>query len=259
MEHLCLIISSICVSFVLGDVPLGDLVFIHRPLDLDLQSGSTAIFTCDIASLPYNPDDINWYKTHNNQSKKIADLKSSSNDRIYITTNWELRKAELHILDVTVNDTGEYHCEHHNITGKNNIRGFSGKSKLNITGVQTTVLTHLTTPRKGTTERTVTVNMIVVFVSVILTVLLLVLLICTAFILTWYKKRNKTPQHEAKQLESPTLDPTVYTVDYGVLEFKNNPYRKSAEMHVTEQIEYATIMFPQGTPGMGERRGVDTL
>lgn len=45
--------------------------------------------------------------------------------------------------------------------------------------------------------------------------------------------------------EKPYQNSDVYTVDYGVLDFGNNqPYRKSAEISIQEQVEYATIMFP---------------
>ncbi|XP_063775363.1 uncharacterized protein LOC134910906 [Pseudophryne corroboree] len=66
---------------------------------------------------------------------------------------------------------------------------------------------------------------------------------------------NKPSQPQVRNLENPPQDPTVYTVDYGVLEFgSSEPYRNSADLCVLDQVEYATIIFPQEKPTMEDHR-----
>ncbi|XP_041420700.1 uncharacterized protein pdcd1.S isoform X2 [Xenopus laevis] len=221
VERVFLIISSICVITILGHAPPeGDILFEHLPSEHHLSPGRTAVFICNISALNYDPTDINWSKTYNNNTSKIADLTSlKDTNRIHIKTNWTFRIAELHIRNLTVNDSGEYHCEHLNVTANSKIM-LSNRSRLNVTGNKTpqTHLKHLVASQGAE-------------YSAILA------------------------QHIQ---EKPPQDPEAFTVDYGVLAFPNNsPYRKSAELCTLEQVEYATIMFPQGTPSMGERRGKD--
>ncbi|OCT80647.1 hypothetical protein XELAEV_18027460mg [Xenopus laevis] len=251
----------------------GVILFEHLPSEHHLSPGKTAVFICNISALNYDPTDINWSKTHNNNTYKIADLKSfKGTDRIHININRTSRIAELHIRNLTVNDSGEYHCELLNVTGNSKIM-LSNRSRLNVTGVKEIAMT-VTESTNQSSTKTDTVKVAVAISASI--VLILLLLIC-ASLLVWFKKRNKTPQTHLKHLdpssnqvaecsaspaqhiqEKPSQDPEVFTVDYGVLAFPNNrPCRRSAELCTLEQVEYATIMFPQGTPSMGERRGKD--
>ncbi|KAM4771087.1 programmed cell death protein 1 [Rhinophrynus dorsalis] len=240
-------------------IPEGCMLFTHSPSAHVLALGRTAVFICNISSLNYNPGDINWSMTHNNNSNKIADSKSSTNNRsrIYIKTDWTSRTAELHITNLMVEDSGEYHCEHVNVTAQNTKIIVSNKSWLNVTAfhMMATSMTELTTPLKQREENK-PAKFIIISASIVLSLLLL---LCSALLLVWHKKRNKTPQDQLKHLEKPSQDSVVYTVDYGVLEFQSNQqYRKSAALCTLEQVEYATIMFPQGTPSMGECRGRDS-
>ncbi|XP_063297160.1 uncharacterized protein LOC134585637 [Pelobates fuscus] len=251
MERLCLIIYSICVSNMLGlSYADEEITLTHFPSDIFINPGATVTFTCNVSSLNYTIRDINWYKTINNESTKIADLSNPENGRIRISANWNLSKAEIFIKNVTMNDSGEYHCEHVDVNGDKKVSK-SRRSKLNVTdGIIPE--SSLTTPsKKNSNKKTKSnTNITIILVSIILTLLLL-FFICIALVL-WKQKGNKIPQPQDKHLESPAQSPTVYTVDYGVLEFSNKPYRKSAELCVTEQVEYASIMFSSGTPSMGE-------
>ncbi|OCT78534.1 hypothetical protein XELAEV_18029622mg [Xenopus laevis] len=255
VERVFLIISSICVITILGHAP----------------PGRTAVFICNISALNYDPTDINWSKTYNNNTSKIADLTSlKDTNRIHIKTNWTFRIAELHIRNLTVNDSGEYHCEHLNVTANSKIM-LSNRSRLNVTGDKEIAMAVTKSATQNSMNKITEKVAVVISASV---VFILLLLLCASLLL-WHKKRNKTPQTHLKHLvasqgaeysailaqhiqEKPPQDPEAFTVDYGVLAFPNNsPYRKSAELCTLEQVEYATIMFPQGTPSMGERRGKD--
>ncbi|XP_075058430.1 programmed cell death protein 1 [Mixophyes fleayi] len=253
MEHFCLIICSICVSAALSLVPSGGAVlFTHFPLKLHLKVGETATFTCNFTGLKHNPEDINWHRKENDQQVKIADLKSGQNGRLSVTMFWDLRKAELSIRNVTLNDSGKYYCGYLNITVTRTII-VSNVSELIVESYQSTatevidLIDQRVSPGNGTS-----LKMTIISTSILLTLLLL-LLIGIAIILVWHKQRNKPSQPQVRNQDKPPQDPAVYTVDYGVLEFgSSQPYRKSAELCVLEQVEYATIMFPQEKPSMGD-------
>ncbi|XP_068137330.1 programmed cell death protein 1 [Hyperolius riggenbachi] len=255
MERLCLIFCSICVSSLLKSVTAEGLVkFIHSPPELRVKEGDTAVFTCNITYLNYNPSDINWYLDKNGIASKVADVQSLKDKRLNITTYWNERKAVLHIRNVTQNDSGKYHCEHVDVFNNGLIIG-SNSSELILLhiGHTTPTVTNQTTQETSPDHKDRT-KVITISISVLMFVLLL-LLIGITIILVWHKQRNMSPQPQLRHLEKPPQDTEVYTVDYGVIEFGNNqPCRKSAEVSVSEQVEYATIMFPQGTPCMGERR-----
>uniref|UniRef100_A0A803JYL7 Ig-like domain-containing protein n=1 Tax=Xenopus tropicalis TaxID=8364 RepID=A0A803JYL7_XENTR len=212
--YICCISGYSTLNYLLSFLSKeGVILFEHLPFEHHLTPGKTAVFICNISALNFNPTDINWSKTHNNNTSKIADIKSPKDtNRIHIETNWPSRIAELHIRNVTVNDSGEYHCEYLNVTANSKIM-LSNRSRLNVTAP------------KGDYFKDI----------------ILILKNCFLFLI------NKTGPY-----------PEVITVDYGVLAFPNNcPYRKSVELCTLDQVEYATIMFPQGTPSLGERSGKD--
>ncbi|CAH2247999.1 programmed cell death 1 [Pelobates cultripes] len=235
-----------------------EITLTHFPSDIFINPGATVTFTCNVSSLNYTIRDINWYKTINNESKKIADLSNPENGRICISANWNLSKAEIFIKNVTMNDSGEYHCEHVDVNGDKKVSK-SRRSKLNVTdGIIPE--SSLTTPSKKNSNKKPksNTNITIILVSIILTLLLL-FFICIALVL-WKQKADQIPDAYLINLEvfrkavqrteyvpllrmqneeSPTQSPTVYTVDYGVLEFSNKPYRKSAELCVTEQVEHS--------------------
>ncbi|XP_075427129.1 programmed cell death protein 1-like isoform X2 [Ascaphus truei] len=239
----------------------GSLMFTHLPRELVLSPGQEAVFICNISGLNYSPNDISWYKT-GNISIKIADLKTleANSSRVTITLPPGSQLAELHIKDVTVNDSGEYECGIVSAMASNKIM-LSNRSRLNVTGsVKTTpavagsVTAAVAQNVTAINEKTNAIKISIISAASVLTVLLL--LICIVFILVWRKQRNKTPQSQLKHLEKPPQYPAVYSVDYGVVEFQSSrPYRKSAELCAPEQVEYATILFPQRTPSPGEPRG----
>ncbi|XP_077146368.1 programmed cell death protein 1 isoform X2 [Ranitomeya variabilis] len=194
MERLFLITQSICVSIVLGDALSGvNILFVHSPTILRLKPGENAAFTCNISALHSDPKDFNWYKM-----VKIADLNNVTDRRLNLTTNWKLREAKLHIVNVTFSDSGKYHCSY---ISENGQIFQSNESEL-------------------------------------------------------FVNRNRIPQPQQQDPEKSPQDPSVYTINYGILEFgSRQPYRKSSELNVPEQVEYATIMFPPPTPSMGEKKG----
>lgn len=251
MERLCLIMFSICVSSVLGhDGAAEKILFVHSPPKLYLKPGENATFTCNISALDYTPGNINWYK---NQKEKIAEVNHYKNNRLRIVTNWTLWEAKLHIVNVTFNDSGEYYCGLLNVSVSDQVI-VSEASVLIVKNFSSAVAaptTNADLPESKPNSLTISI----ISYSVILTLVLL-LAIGSAIILIWYKQRNNIPQPQQQDLEKPPQDPSVYTVNYGILEFgASQPYRKSAELRVSEQVEYATIMFPQQTPSMGEKRG----
>ncbi|XP_069829587.1 programmed cell death protein 1 [Dendropsophus ebraccatus] len=257
MERLRLIVLSICVSIALGyaSPEATKFLFIHSPPSLTLPPGANATFTCNISALEHEPGDMNWYITQNaSPNKKIADLKGSQNTRLYITIHWERHQAQLHIVNVQFNDSGRYHCSHVNLTGQIIASNSSELTVKNFTGVPCTVPDQ-NAPRVVPESAAHSLTMPIVSTAVSLGLLLL-LAIASAVIFIWYRQRNNIPQSQQQDLEKIPQDHSVYTVDYGVLEFgANQPYRKSPEPSVPEQVEYATIMFPQHTPSLGEKRG----
>ncbi|XP_075125649.1 programmed cell death protein 1 [Leptodactylus fuscus] len=256
MEHLCLIMLCICVSIVLGYALPGEkILFVHSPPSLLLKPGENVTFICNISALNYTPEDMSWYKTQNS-AEKIADLKNTKNERIRIITNWVQREAKLLIINVTFNDSGKYFCSHVNMTTGGQII-VSNMSELLVKSFLSTV-TYSTNPIDLPGGKSDSLKMSIISSSVILTLLLL-LAVGSAIILIWYKQRKNISQPQQQDLEKPPQDPSIYTVNYGILQFgAGQPDRKSAELRVSEQVEYATIMFPPQTPSMEEKRGRST-
>ncbi|XP_077343710.1 programmed cell death protein 1-like [Lithobates pipiens] len=243
MERLCLIFCSICVSAVLVSNEVIKLS--HTPVRLQVRLGEMAVFTCNFTALNFTPKDINWYrKTNSTSFQKIADSKDTENKRLNITADWGRKRAVLYIKNVTLNDSGQYKCQHLYVDQNGEI--FSS----NTSALIVENLHYLTTTVTDQTKQQVSaehqeINKMTVIVMPIILVLILLLLIGIATFLVWYKQRNKMPQPQLRHLEKPSQNSEVYTVDYGVLDFGNNqPYRKSAEISIQEQVEYATIMFP---------------
>ncbi|XP_073529212.1 programmed cell death protein 1 [Phyllobates terribilis] len=252
MERLCLITQSICVSIVLGDTVSGvSILFVHSPPSLHLKPGENATFTCNISALDSDPKDFNWYKMVN-VSEKIADLKNAPHSRLNITANWKLREAKLHIVNVTFSDSGKYHCSYISENGK---IFDSNESELIVNTGFPSAVTDTTSTRNLSEDNPNSQKMSIISTSFVLTLILL-LAIGSAIILIWYKKRNRIPQPQQQDPEKSPQDPSVYTVNYGILEFgSRQPYRKSPELNIPEQVEYATIMFPPQTPSMAEKKG----
>ncbi|XP_056419198.1 uncharacterized protein LOC130360673 isoform X2 [Hyla sarda] len=255
MVRLSLIMLGICVSIDLRyATPGAKNLFVHSPPRLSVQTGANATFTCNISALNYNPDDFNWYKT-GDTSTKIADLKSQTN-KLLITINWDRREAVLHISNVTFNDSGKYYCSHLNLSGNEQII-VSNTSELFVNSSKSIPIA---VPNDNNNSRPTEsslqpLNMFIISTSVIL-VLLLFLAIGSAKIFIWYKQRNNIPEPQQQHLGKLPQDHSVYTVDYGILEFgASQPYRKSQDLSQLDQVEYATIMFPQQTPSLGEKRG----
>ncbi|KAE8603644.1 hypothetical protein XENTR_v10014401 [Xenopus tropicalis] len=198
VERVFLIIIGICVITILGHArPEGVILFEHLPFEHHLTPGKTAVFICNISALNFNPTDINWSKTHNNNTSKIADIKSPKDtNRIHIETNWPSRIAELHIRNVTVNDSGEYHCEYLNVTANSKIM-LSNRSRLNVTGDNE----YAKTFTESTTQSPMNKGTIKLAVSISTSIFLILLLLSTSLLL-WHKKRNKTPQTHLKHLVS---------------------------------------------------------
>ncbi|XP_066461638.1 programmed cell death protein 1-like [Eleutherodactylus coqui] len=249
MKQLCLIMHIICVSIVPRYAAAKNL-FVHSPPSLHLKPGENATFTCNISALNYNPADINWY-INKNTSEKIADLKGSKDPRLNISISWTLREAKLRIINVTFTDSGKYHCSHVNINASGDIIR-SNISELFVNDVPRTVtnVTDKYSPESNSNSE----ETLIISTSLILALLLLLAIGAVVFLFC-YKRRNNIPQQEQQDLEKPPQDSSVYSVDYGILEFGDNqPYRKSPELSVSEQVEYATITFPQQTAIMGEKR-----
>ncbi|XP_040205538.1 uncharacterized protein LOC120936875 [Rana temporaria] len=243
MERLCLIFCSICVSAVL--VSNEVILLSHTPVRLQVRLGEMAVFTCNLTALNFTPNDINWYREINSTQIKIADAKATENTRLSITADWGQKKAVLYIKNVTPHDSGQYKCRHVNVQQKSQIFS-SNTSELIVVDLHylaTTVTDQ--TKQQGPAEHQEHQEKKTVIITSILLVLVLLLLIGIVTFLVWYKQRNKMPQPQLRHLEKPYQNSDVYTVDYGVLDFGNNqPYRKSAEISIQEQVEYATIMFP---------------
>ncbi|XP_044147933.1 uncharacterized protein LOC122936009 [Bufo gargarizans] len=252
MEHLCLIALGIWVSIVLGHVsPEGKNQFVQSPPRLCVKPGETATFTCNISVLSYNPGDFNWYKIEN-EPVKIADIQNTTkNQRLHVVINWKLREAKLHILNVTLNDSGKYSCGLVNVSAKEQIIG-STESELFVDSSPSAVTDK--TNHEGLPEGNPDSQKTAIIATSVILALLLLLAVGSAIIFIWNKQGNNVPQQQ--DLEKPPQDPSVYTVNYGTLEFgASHPYRKSTELSISEHVEYATIMFPQQTPSMGEKRG----
>ncbi|XP_018417077.1 PREDICTED: programmed cell death protein 1 [Nanorana parkeri] len=245
MERLCLIICSICVIAVPSRTHENNTLLLHSPPDLHVWLGGIAIFTCNLTALNFTPKDVNWYKGNRTQSTKIADVKYADSNRLNITKDWEQKIAVLHIQNVTLNDSGQYYCGHVNVEGNGQIF-ISNTSDLTVNNVSYSATTGPDQTKKGPTDNNAMASRqrATIATSILLVLLLLLLIGITTFIV-WYRQRNKMPHPQLRHLEKPPQDANVYTVDYGVLDFGNNqPSRKSAEISIQEQVEYATIMFP---------------
>ncbi|XP_073445476.1 programmed cell death protein 1 [Dendrobates tinctorius] len=229
------------------------MLFAHSPSSLHLKPGENAAFNCNISALNSDPKDFNWYKMENT-SVKIADLNNVTHRRLNLTTNWKMREAKLHIFNVTFSDSGRYHCSY---ISENGTIFHSNESELFVNSSLSAV-TDKTSHNNLTEDNSKPLKMSI-STSAVLTVIALILLLLaigSTIIFIWYKKRNRIPQPQQQDLEKSPQDPSVYTVNYGVLEFgSRQPYKKSSELNVPEQVEYATIMFPPQTLSMGEKKG----
>uniref|UniRef100_A0A8D2KSC0 Ig-like domain-containing protein n=1 Tax=Varanus komodoensis TaxID=61221 RepID=A0A8D2KSC0_VARKO len=217
------------------------------PSQLNLSMGETAVFTCNTSNVLTSQYHLNWYKMDSRGQPER--LESSKNTRKYNITRLNSGTFKMQIRNVQKNDSGTYSCTLLAFSLNETLKE-SNKANLTVTGEPSE---HSPFPGGGC-QGTLLVaiggaGLVVLLVSVCF------------FLATVLRKRKGTCALteilplwiERKEEEPPGV--TVFTVDYGVLQFQAPGTAKKAppaKRTASEQTEYATIVFPPEKPGPAE-------
>uniref|UniRef100_A0A8C0GAY9 Ig-like domain-containing protein n=1 Tax=Chelonoidis abingdonii TaxID=106734 RepID=A0A8C0GAY9_CHEAB len=216
------------------------------PEKLSMPVGDTASFFCSIstANFPQSDYSLNWYKKINStHTKKIAEFNGNEhkNQKKFLLVN-HTSSVEIKIQHLTENDSGEYFC---------GLIAFSSPSKP-AAALSSRVRAYLLCGRQNTgcwlseTEGAV-----------------------------WPGRHLSASQRPVRRFQStspskalPIWIPglvagiqelssalvTMYTVDYGVLEFQQDEHTEApVESYPPDNTEYAVIVFPEEKPVTPER------
>ncbi|KAM7160721.1 programmed cell death protein 1 [Macrochelys suwanniensis] len=220
------------------------------PEKLSSYAGETASFFCNIYPANFSRFDcsLNWYKKINSTyTQKIAEWpgKGKSQMEKFNLLN-HTSTVEIRILNLTENDTGEYYCGLITFSSPNKVVE-SNVSRLTVTEGSPTTIPNVTEPDDPVGDFKVPV---IIGLSVAGAVLL-GLITYMLFITTRRTAGQQKPQRENALLNEQV---TMYTVDYGVLEFQQEEHTEApVESHPPDNTEYATIVFPEEKPVTPER------
>ncbi|XP_030072534.1 programmed cell death protein 1 [Microcaecilia unicolor] len=257
------LISSICVM-MLCQVPSilltqsdGKLVLRRSFPELPPHPGATVRFSCNISMVQYNYAELrmNWYKTcYSSKSDMIVQFSpqntSVTDARFEIRWNRTTGIAELSIRDLWYNDSGSYCCMLIDVTS----RGISTSNLLNLTVTEKIEEPSTVTP-EVVPPHTSNITVPVSVTSASIAVLLLLLLGYVLFLLIRKTEERKKPQSDSKHLDKEPQALPVYTVDYGVLEFQTDGSTKMPpQVPSPDNVEYATIIFPEPEPANKKKR-----
>uniref|UniRef100_A0A8C8RV72 Ig-like domain-containing protein n=1 Tax=Pelusios castaneus TaxID=367368 RepID=A0A8C8RV72_9SAUR len=210
------------------------------PRELSIPAGETATFFCNISTVNFSHSEysLNWYRevTNSNQSEKIAELNGNTQrfkrDKFHLIENNSIVKMQIKKLNK--NDSGLYYCGLIAFSFSNKVME-SKKSQLTVTGMFW---------RRDDEQACVCVYRCPLLDG------LRTAQLCSCVDVTPSKNN---PLIVAWQEGKPPAV-TVYTVDYGVLEFQQDQKTKALdESFPPDQTEYATIVFSEEKPVTPER------
>ncbi|XP_062354848.1 programmed cell death protein 1 [Cinclus cinclus] len=225
------------------------------PKELDCPEGSKATFFCHISmendsGSEYN---LNWYKeTIHSQAQKTAEISRYEpvveTEKYRLSNNHPVFKIE--ILNLHQNDSGSYYCglitffEPDKVTESN-------PSRLIVTAVPPMNATDEEEMEEGSPSEHIKAMLLGILVLAGVVVLLIF-----GYLIFTYRRGEvqKPPSENMPQKEEKPPEVTISTVDYGVLEFQRDQCTSvPPKTWPGEQIEYATIIFPEEKPVTPER------
>ncbi|XP_044312191.1 programmed cell death protein 1 [Varanus komodoensis] len=234
------------------------------PSQLNLSMGETAVFTCNTSNVLTSQYHLNWYKMDSRGQPER--LESSKNTRKYNITRLNSGTFKMQIRNVQKNDSGTYSCT---------LLAFSLNETLKESNKANLTVTEKPNPEPRPTEEerrkeeeeeeeeeeekpeSGHPNHSTLLVAIGGAGLVVLLVSVCFFLATVLRKRKgqKRSQDENAPLEEEPPGVTVFTVDYGVLQFQAPGTAKKAppaKRTASEQTEYATIVFPPEKPGPAE-------
>uniref|UniRef100_H0WU04 Programmed cell death 1 n=1 Tax=Otolemur garnettii TaxID=30611 RepID=H0WU04_OTOGA len=233
------------------------------PARLTVSEGASATFTCSLASMSEDFV-LNWYRmSPSNQTYKLAAFPRDhrQDPRFQVTKLPNGHDFSMSIVATQRNDSGIYLCGAISLPPTAQITE-SPPAELTVTekDVESPTSHPSPSPRPGGQFQ----NLVVVVTSVLVGVPVLLLL---AWVLTTIRPMATQGAGGGARSADQTLkeDPSAmpaFTVDYGELDFPNR--EKTPEPPaplVSEQTEYATIVFPNGLgiSSPGHRGSADSL
>ncbi|XP_028584334.2 programmed cell death protein 1 [Podarcis muralis] len=214
-----------------------------RPSQLDKPMGATARFTCRLSETVQHYS-LNWYKLGDDKQPKLLDLGKRKYSRAMLNAT----TFEIKISDLEMNDSGTYFC---GLICPSLKLTESNRANLTVTEkeLEPELPSEETKPGLPSEEREDHGEILLAVVGVGL-FLVLPVLCYYLFNLIRRKQEEEKLQDENAPLEEGPPAVSVFTVDYGVLEFRaaDNAQRAPHERFASDQTEYATIIFPPEKP-----------
>uniref|UniRef100_A0A8D0DSD1 Ig-like domain-containing protein n=1 Tax=Salvator merianae TaxID=96440 RepID=A0A8D0DSD1_SALMN len=192
------------------------------PKSLTTRTGGTANFSCTVFNMTGPDYSLNWYKWDDKTQQNTLVQKSRRNDSSHLKGETFL----FSLLNVTKNNSGIYFCSLISFHLKEHTITESHKANLTVTGLIEFFEKHLSPPPLLSSVSCIEqgVGLDDPGVNIFLSSCCL-------------------------QEEDPPAV-SVYTVDYGVLEFHaaDSATRAPPKVFSSDRTEYATIIFPQEKP-----------
>lgn len=231
------------------------------PEELSMPEGSNASFFCNISTASFSRSDysLNWYKkinsTHNQKIAELNGNKQQLQKENFVLIN-HTSTVEIKILNLTKSDSGDYFCGLIIFSSFSKVLE-SNVSQLTVTGILVSNESSPSGTKDGTEDEvednswTGDFNVPLIVIPSVAGAMLLGLI---AYMLSCRMRGQQKPQSENAPLKDdqpPGI--TVYTVDYGVLEFQQEKLKALVESPTSDHTEYATIVFAEEKPVTPER------
>ncbi|XP_060130252.1 programmed cell death protein 1 [Zootoca vivipara] len=211
--------------------------------------GATARFTCRLSET-IQKYSLNWYKLGDDKQPKLLDL----GKRKYNPTKLNATTFEIKISDLEMNDSGTYFCAlirpSMELTESNRANLTVTEKQLEpglpLEATELGLPSEETEPGLPSEEREDHGEILLAVVGGVGLFLVLPILCYYLFNLIQRRQEEEKLQDENAPLEEGPPAVSVFTVDYGVLEFRgaDSAQRAPHERFASDQTEYATIIFP---------------
>ncbi|NWT60150.1 PDCD1 protein, partial [Erythrocercus mccallii] len=224
------------------------------PAVLTLPEGDKATFFCNISmENDYGSEySLNWYKeTNHSQPQKTAEIsrcKPMTETEKYRLIN-HTPVFEIEILNLHQNDSGSYYCGLIPFSEPDKVME-SSRSQLIVTAAPQMNATDEPEMEEGNPSEHVKAMLL----GILLLAGVAVLLIFGHLVLMYRRGDVQKPLSENMPVEEKPPVVSISTVAYGVLEFQREQHTPvPPKTWPVEQIEYATIIFPEEKPVTPER------
>ncbi|XP_061490517.1 programmed cell death protein 1 isoform X2 [Rhineura floridana] len=209
----------------------------------------TATFTCNISKVSDFNYSLNWYKLSDDGQPGRLD----SRNKKYNIAQLNAQTFTMEILNLERNDSGTYFCGLISFSISATLRE---SNRANLTVTEKAPEPRLQEEGKEKEEEKKNGYGEIILAVIGGVVLFLVLLSLCYFLINFNRKRQEEKlQDENAPLEEGPPAVTVFTVDYGVLEFRaaDTAQRAPHKCFSSDQTEYATVIFPQEKPLAADR------